>query len=116
MKSVRHRTVIRSAREACVIQVLAPVIVQPPSGCWMPRVRTEAMSEPVSGSVNTAVGMIDPSANPGSHLDFCSGVPFAPMSSPAISERVPSDPAQIQPRDNSSDTRHIASLPNPSPP
>src|SRR5438270_476477 len=38
------------------------------------------------------------------------------MSSEAISARVPSEPTAIHPRDSSSETTHIASLPRPMPP
>ena len=99
-----------------MIQVFEPWMRQFPSASLVARVRTDARSEPVSGSVKTAVGSTLPSAMRGSHSAFCSGVPLAPISSPAISERVPSEPAQIQPRDSSSDTRLIASLPRPRPP
>jgi hypothetical protein len=53
---------------------------------------------------------------PGSQRAFCSGVPASEISSPAISERVPSEPAAIQARLSSSVTTHIASLPRPRPP
>ncbi len=59
--SVRTRSVIRSARAAWVIQVLAPLTRQtPPSSAA--RVRSDPRSEPASGSVKTAVGMISPDA------------------------------------------------------
>ena len=53
------------------------------------------MSEPVSGSVNTAVGNAAPDAIFGSQVRFCSSVPAAAISSAAISERVPSEPTPI---------------------
>ena len=55
------RMVIRSARAAWVIQVLAPVTRQSPSSRTA-RVVSEARSEPVLGSVKTAVGRISPEA------------------------------------------------------
>ena len=80
------------------------------------RVRSEARSEPVSGSVNDAVGMILPLIRPGSRSVCCAGVPLSRISSQAISVRVPSDPRPIQLRDSSSVTTHIAVLPSPDPP
>ena len=53
--SVRASSVIRSLREPCVIQVLLPSMRQPLL-VGVARVRSEPRSEPVSGSVNTAVG------------------------------------------------------------
>jgi hypothetical protein len=62
------------------------------------RVRSAARSEPQPGLVKTAVGSTVPSAMRGSHRVFCAGVLAVVIRSPAISERVPSDPAAIQPR------------------
>jgi hypothetical protein len=94
---VRTSSVIRSARPAWVIQVLAPVTFQF-SPSRTARVRREPRSEPASGSVKTAVGMISPAVMAGRNRCFCSSVPWAMISSAAISERVPSDPVPIQPR------------------
>jgi hypothetical protein len=55
----------------------------------------EAKSEPVFGSVNTAVGSTSPEAIFGSHFSFCSVVPLPRINSAAISERVPSEPTPI---------------------
>ena len=94
--SVRASSVIRSARTGCVIQVLLPVTTySDPSADFTARVRSEPRSEPVLGSVNTAVGRISPDAMAGSHLAFCSSVPPIRISSAAISERVPSEPVPI---------------------
>ena len=81
-------------RAAWVIQVLLPVISQS-SPCLRARVRKDPRSEPVFGSVKTAVGRIAPEARSGSHLAFCSSVPPQRMSSAAISLRVPSEPTPI---------------------
>jgi (2S)-methylsuccinyl-CoA dehydrogenase len=77
-----------------VIQVLLPVITQS-SPSFTARVRSDPRSDPVFGSVKTAVGRISPLARPGSHLRFCSSVPPQRISSAAISDRVPSDPTPI---------------------
>lgn len=69
---------------------------QRPPGIGVARVRSEARSEPVSGSVKTAVGSTSPDAIRGSQRTFCPEVPFATIRSQAISERVPSEPAAIQ--------------------
>ena len=53
------------------------------------------MSEPTSGSVNTAVGSAAPEAIFGSQWRFWSSVPLPAISSAAISERVPSEPTPI---------------------
>jgi hypothetical protein len=58
-------------------------------------VRSEARSEPVFGSVKTAVGRISPLAMRGRKRLLCSGVPPPRISSAAISERVPSEPTPI---------------------
>ena len=89
---------------------------QLPSTACVARVRSEPRSDPVSGSVNTAVGSTSPQAIPGSQRSFCAGVPASEIISPAISERVPREPAAIQARLSSSVTTHIASLPRPRPP
>lgn len=112
---MRTSRVIRSARAAWVIQVLAPVTFQV-SPSRTARVRSEPRSDPASGSVKTAVGMIWPEAMAGRKRSFWAGVPWARISSAAISERVPSDPVPIQPRDSASETTHIATLPRPDPP
>jgi len=54
------------------------------------RVFSEARSEPVFGSVKTAVGRISPLAIFGRYFRFCAASPPTRMSSAAISERVPS--------------------------
>jgi hypothetical protein len=81
-----------SARAAWVIQVLLPVMRYTlPSRAA--RVRKLPRSDPVLGSVNTAVGRISPAASFGSHFFFCASVPPRRISSAAISERVPSEPS-----------------------
>ena len=91
---VRTRQVMMSARTGCVIQVLLPEIFQT-SPSLTALVRRLARSEPVFGSVNTAVGSVSPEAMPGRKRCFCSSVPPHRMSSAAISERVPSEPTPI---------------------
>ncbi len=59
------------------------------------RVLSEARSEPVFGSVNTAVGSSSPEAILGRYFCFCSSVPPPMISSAAISERVPSEPTPM---------------------
>jgi hypothetical protein len=59
------------------------------------RVASVARSDPVLGSVNTAVGSTSPEASRGSQCCFCSGVPPCNMSSAAISERVPREPTAM---------------------
>ena len=86
--------VITSVRLAWVIHVLLPVTSQSPPTCTA-RVRSEPRSDPVFGSVKTAVGRISPLASFGSHCAFCSGVPPHKISSAAISLRVPSDPTPM---------------------
>ena len=113
---MRASKVIRSDRAAWVIHVFAPSMTHAPSASCRARVWSEPRSDPTSGSVNTAVGSISPLAIRGSQSAFCASVPPIAISSPAISDRVPSDPAPIQPRDNSSVTMHITSLERPSPP
>ena len=83
-----------SARAAWVIQVLFPVTRHSPS-TKAARVRSEPRSEPVFGSVKTAVGRISPDAIFGSQCAFCASVPPVRISSAAISERVPSEPTPI---------------------
>jgi hypothetical protein len=56
---------------------------------------SDARSEPIFGSVNTAVGSTSPDAIFGSHSCFCSSVPPFRISSSAISDRVPSEPTPI---------------------
>src|SRR5262249_30204935 len=91
---VRTSSVIRSARTGCVIHVLLPCTTYL-SPSRAARVRSEARSDPVLGSVKTAVGRISPDAIFGNHCCFCSSVPELRMSSAAISERVPSEPTPI---------------------
>jgi hypothetical protein len=55
----------------------------------------EARSEPLLGSVNTAVGNTSPEASFGSQRLFCSSVPLPVINSAAISERVPSEPTPM---------------------
>ena len=83
-----------SARTGWVIQVLLPWTFQT-SPSFTALVRSEARSEPVLGSVKTAVGSTSPEASLGSHFSFCASVPPQRMSSAAISERVPSEPTPI---------------------
>ena len=90
----RASTVIRSARAAWVIQVLLPVIFHV-SPSFTARVRRLPRSEPVLGSVNTAVGRISPEAMPGRYCSCCALVPPLSSSSAAISERVPNEPTPI---------------------
>ena len=92
--SVRTSTVMRSARTGCVIQVLAPWM-RYVSPSRIARVLREARSEPVFGSVKTAVGKISPEAMRGRKRSFCSSVPPPKISSAAISERVPSEPTPM---------------------
>ena len=73
-------------------------------------------SEPVFGSVKTAVVKIFPLAISGRYFFFCSSVPPSLINSPAISALVPSDPAARKPLESSSVTTHIAILPIPKPP
>jgi len=56
---------------------------------------SEARSEPMFGSVNTAVGSSSPLAIRGSHYCFWASVPPFRISSSAISDRVPSEPTPI---------------------
>ena len=77
-----------------MIQFLAPVTTHLPS-LRTARVVSEARSEPVLGSVNTAVGRISPEDSLGSQCAFCASVPPSRISSPAISVRVPSEPTPI---------------------
>jgi hypothetical protein len=70
----------------------------------------------VFGSVKTAVGGDAPDAIAGSQRAFRASVPLRRISSPTISDRVPSEPTPITARDNSSHTMLIAVLPSPSPP
>ena len=73
-------------------------------------------SEPVFGSVKTAVVKIFPEAISGKYLFFCSSVPPKRINSPAISALVPREPAAKKPLESSSVTTHIATLPMPKPP
>ena len=82
----------------------------------MALVRSAPKSEPVFGSVKTAVGKTSPLAKPGSHCFFCSSVPPHRINSAAISVLVPSEPTPIYPLDNSSETTAIDALLKPSPP
>ena len=66
---------------------------------------------PVFGSVKTAVGSTSPEAILGSHFSFCAAVPLPRINSAAISDRVPSEPTPIYPRDSSSETTHIDPCP-----
>ncbi len=91
---MRTSSVIKSARAACVIQVLAPVTLYA-SPAFTARVFSDARSDPVFGSVNTAVGKISALAIFGSQWLFCASVPPVRISSAAISERVPSEPTPI---------------------
>ena len=91
---MRASTVIRSARAAWVIQVFCPVM-RYTSPSFTARVVSEARSEPVFGSVNTAVGSTSPLAIRGSHSCFWASVPPFRISSSAISERVPRLPTPI---------------------
>ena len=91
---MRASTVIRSVRAAWVIQVLLPVMTQS-SPSRTARVRSAPRSEPVFGSVKTAVGSTSPEAILGSHSAFCASVPPPRISSAAISDRVPSEPTPI---------------------
>ncbi len=77
-----------------MIQVLLPVMIQS-SPAFFALVRRAPRSDPVFGSVNTAVGRMSPDASPGSHFCFCASVPPQRMSSAAISVRVPRDPTPI---------------------
>jgi hypothetical protein len=89
--TVRASTVITWVRAAWVIQVLLPFRVQSPLSSFTAFVRRLPRSEPVLGSVNTAVGRISPDAIRAAISAFCSSVPPHRISSAAISERVPSD-------------------------
>ena len=82
----------------------------------MALVRSAPKSEPVLGSVKTAVGKISPLAKPGSHCFFCSSVPPQRINSAAISVLVAKEPTPMYPLDNSSDTTAIDALLKPSPP
>jgi hypothetical protein len=93
--TVRARTVITWVRAAWVIHVLLPFRIQSPFSSFTAFVRRLPRSEPVLGSVKTAVGRISPLASPGSHFCFCSSVPPARISSAAISDRVPREPTPI---------------------
>ena len=86
---------MRSLRDAWVIQVFAPLSRQSPPTVARAWVLKDARSDPVSGSVNTAVGSTSPEASLGNHRIFCAAVPLAAINSPAISDRVPKDPAAI---------------------
>ena len=92
--SVRASNVMTWVRAAWVIHVLLPVIFHS-SPLWAALVRSAPRSEPVLGSVKTAVGSFSALANAGSHFCFCVSVPPAIISSAAISERVPKDPTPI---------------------
>ena len=82
------------ARAAWVIQVLLPVTRQV-SPARTALVRSAPRSEPVFGSVKTAVGRISAEAMRGSHCAFCSAVPPQRISSAAISDLVPREPTPI---------------------
>ncbi len=92
--SVRASSVITWVRAAWVIQVLLPVTAQS-SPSRTARVRSAPRSDPVFGSVNTAVGSVSPDAIRGSHACFCASVPPHRISSAAISLRVASDPTPM---------------------
>ena len=107
--------VIKSVRAPCVIQVLFPVILYTlPSLTAL--VFRLPRSDPVFGSLKTAVGRISPEEIFGNHFFFCSSVPPSRINSAAISDLVPIDPIPIYPRLNSSVTTHIAIFFIPRPP
>ena len=84
---------LAAAGAAAAFGLLTDVYKRQPSRTA--RVLSEAKSEPVLGSVKTAVGSTSPEASLGSHFAFCSVVPPPRMSSAAISERVPKEPTPI---------------------
>lgn len=89
-------------------------IDHPIAGSVLPRAgldRSEIRAD--IGLGESAVGRTSPLAIAASQRAFWAAVPHGAINSPAISDRVPSDPAHIQPRDNSSVTTHITSLPSP---
>ena len=63
----------------------------------------------------TAVVKKLPEANSGRYFFYCSSVPPSLISSPAISARVPKEPAAKKRLESSSVTTHIATLPIPNP-
>jgi hypothetical protein len=93
--TVRASTVITWVRAAWVIQVLLPFRIQSPFSSFTAFVRRLPRSDPVLGSVKTAVGRISPLARPGQPLLLLLRRAAARISSAAISDRVPSEPTPI---------------------
>ena len=69
------------AWKAPVVQILVPLTFQPPS-TRSARVRTDARSEPESGSLIPIENENSPLAIPGRKDRFCSSVPLAAMLGP----------------------------------
>ena len=115
-ESLRASKVMRSLREAWVIQVLLPRNCQPPcavrsgAGADRSEIRSDVGFGEGRGRQNLAGG---DERQPALTL-FVRAAAW--IHSAAISERVPSEPAAIQARLNSSETTHIASFPIPKPP
>ena len=113
---VRARSAITSARPANVHQALAPEMSQPAS-VRSARQRTEATSEPVSGSVTEIATMSSPAATGGSHFRFCASVPPFSSALVRISGRVIRLPAAAsEAAESSSVMTIITRLPMPWPP
>ena len=88
-----------------VIHCFVPVIVQPsPSGSAA--VRSEAASEPASGSVSANAPIFSPRASGGTNRDLCSSVPNVRIGSvTALVCTATVTPTPASPRDSSSSTR-----------
>ena len=69
------------ATYAAVVQILRPLITQPPSD-GVALARTEARSEPASGSLMPIAKHSSPRAMRGRKYRFCSAVPLAAMFGP----------------------------------
>ena len=113
---VRARRASTSARPANVHHAFAPEMSQP-SAVRSARQRTEATSEPVSGSVTEMPTMSSPAATGGSHLRFCPSVPPLSSALVRISGRVMRLPAAAsEAAESSSVMTIITRLPMPCPP
>ena len=113
---VRARSAITFARPANVHHALAPEMHQPPS-TRSARQRTDATSEPVSGSVTEIATMISPAAMGGSHRPFCASVPPFRSALVRISGRVMRLPAAASDAtESSSVVTIITRFPIPCPP
>jgi hypothetical protein len=109
---VRASSASTSARPAKVHHALAPEMSHRSA-----RQRTEATSEPVSGSVTEMPTISSPAATGGSHFFFCASVPPFKSALVRISGRVIRLPAAASDAADSSSVMTImARLPMPWPP